>query len=94
MLKKLTAAQQALMDQVDGRWALTRRRRERDGTLMPYLTERKTVDALVRMGLLKWVHAGKDGYQYNGVVRVTPIAEVQWLASAGPVQRPVGREED
>lgn len=76
MPAKLTPAQQSLMDQVDGRRVLARDRRERDGTLMPYAAERRTVDALVRMGLLKWVHAGKDGYQYNGVVRTTPNAEL------------------
>lgn len=65
---KLSAAQQRFMDQVDGKFGMSMRR-EKDGTVMPYQSEVKTVAALVRLGVIKWVHAGKGGYHYNGVVR-------------------------
>lgn len=69
MTKKLSDAQQSFMDKVDGKFTLARNRRERDGTVMPRLTEKRTVAALVRMGMLTWVWAGQDGHTYNGVVR-------------------------
>ena len=69
---KLSAAQQRFMDRVDGKFFSAVARRERDGTVTPWMSEKRTVDSLVRAGLLKWVHAGKDGYTFNGVVRATP----------------------
>lgn len=44
------------------------RRRERDGTFMPCNQEMRTVASLEKAGMLKWAHAGKDGFTYNGVV--------------------------
>ena len=58
------------MDIVDGTaLGLAYQRRERDGTVVPYRNERRTVDSLVRLGLLKWTSAGSDGYVYSGVAR-------------------------
>lgn len=44
------------------------RRRESDGSFMPLAAEKRTVDSLAKQELLRWVHAGKDGFTYNGVV--------------------------
>lgn len=64
---KLSDAQQSFMRAVDGKnWM---RPREKDGTLMPRATEARTVQALERLGLIKWVRVGEDGYKYNGVIR-------------------------
>jgi hypothetical protein len=41
---------------------------EKDGTIMPFIREQRTVESLVRKGFIRWVSGGRDGYIYNGVV--------------------------
>lgn len=63
---KLTGAQLAFLRVLAGRGVV--RRRERDGTVMPWRSENRTLVVLIRLGLAKWTEAGKGGYIYNGVV--------------------------
>lgn len=66
--RKLSAAQQRFLSIVDGTaYGLACNRRERDGTVVPYRSESRTVESLVRIGLLKWTSAGSDGFIYSGV---------------------------
>lgn len=71
---KLSRAQMEFMQVLQGTKFGGRNRRERDGTVMPYLTEKSTIEVLVRLGMVKWVNAGENGYTYNGVVKVEPKA--------------------
>lgn len=68
-MKKLSPAQQRFLDVLDGKNCFLRWP-EKDGTVMPFEGEARTVEILVKLGLIKWVDCGKGGYTYNGVVRV------------------------
>jgi len=70
---RLSNAQLRFLQILDGKWPMAFRRCERDGSVMPHRSEARTVESLVRAGLVRWVAAGVDGYQYNGGVRFLHI---------------------
>lgn len=72
---KVSSAQMRFLKNFDTKSMPIVRRTQKDGTIMPYQSEMRSIDKLIEKGLLKWVEAGKDGYSYNGVVPTEAGAE-------------------
>lgn len=63
---KLSGTQKRFLLILEGKHIV--RDRNHDGTVMPFRAELRTVASLEKIGMLRWVSAGKDGFTYNGVV--------------------------